>query len=97
MPCCPGATPVPKLDKAAAVVEGNAESTQTGTSPCPAWITDRRNGVWADFCFRRFRPSPSARTTHTREARGRPRVLEKPSTPRLAAALVSTSAMERCP
>ncbi len=74
MPCWPGGSPVPKLARAAAVVDGNAESSQTGTSPCPACITERRKGVWADFCFSRFRPRPSASTTHTRDAGGRPRV-----------------------
>ena len=68
---------MPKLARDAAVVDGKAESSQTGTSPWPACMTERRNGVWADFCFSRFRPSPSARTTQTRVGRRQvQRVLE---------------------
>src|SRR5688572_22667154 len=96
-PCCPGARPVPRLASEAAVVEGNAESSHTGTSPWPCCRTPRRNGVCADFCFSRPRPRPSARTTQIRLAAGSPSRFSKPSTPMLAAALPSTSATDRRP
>ena len=36
MPCWPADSPVPKLARDAAVVDGNAESSDTGTWPWPA-------------------------------------------------------------
>src|SRR5919205_70128 len=96
-PCWPGASPVPRLAREAAVVEGKAASSHTGTAPWPCWIMPRRKGVCAVFCLSRPRPSPSARTTHTRLACGRPSAFSKPGTPILAAALPSTSATERRP
>src|SRR3954470_19841765 len=92
MPCAPGGSPVPRLVRLTAVVDGTPAVRLR-----PAGISEDRYGAASAYRWSRFHPRPSRRSTAYRGAAGRPRTFVSPGTDSAPATDGSTSASDPPP